>query len=75
MSVVLETAVDRWQGCVLSLSGFLELKIGFDDVSCVYAGEPRAVPRKTGQARWLDHCEPATADSRCSKNNNKIYVF
>ena len=27
-----ETSVDRWQGCVLSLGGFLELKIESDDV-------------------------------------------
>ena len=32
MSKGAETLVDRWHGCVVSLSGFLELKIGSDDV-------------------------------------------
>ena len=33
MSKGAETSVDRWHGCILSLSGFLELKMGFDDVN------------------------------------------
>ena len=33
MSKGAEASVDRWQGCVLSLSRFLELKMESDDVN------------------------------------------
>ena len=75
MSMGVEMVVDQYHRFGMSLSGFLmDFMVGVVFILCLCWGT-LPYTQRTGQALWHDHCRPATADLKRSKNNNKVYII